>query len=86
MVRGLTSAGRSSLSAVVHGRHPMRGYPVTWHLTPVPGGPGTPVSFLVERADGEIDDDDAWRYAIKESELVSIDQARELVRRVTADR
>ena len=64
----------------------MRGYPVTWHLTPVPGGPGTPVSFLVERADGDIDDDDAWRYATKDAALVSTEEARELVRRLTADR
>ena len=80
----LTDDGRSAL-AVVHGRHPMRGYPVTWHLTPVRGGPGKPVSFLVERADGDIDDEEAWRYAVKDAELVSPEEARELVRRLTTD-
>lgn len=83
--RSLTPAARGALAAVVHGRHPIRGYPVTWHVTPVPGRPGTPVSFLVERADGDIADDEAWRYAIKDTDLVSTEQARELVRRLTAD-
>jgi hypothetical protein len=73
------------LAAVVHGKHPMRGYPVTWHLTPVPGGPGTPVSFLVERADGDLEDE-AWRYALKDTEILSTERARELVQRLTQDR
>jgi hypothetical protein len=68
-----TSAGTS---AVVHGMHPMRGYPVTCVITPVPGRPAT---FLVERADGDIDDDDAWQYAAKESLVLSAEQARDLV-------
>lgn len=63
-------------SAVVHGMHPMRGYPVTCVITPVPGRQAT---FLVERADGDIEDDDAWEYAAKESLVLSADQTRELV-------
>ena len=34
-------------TAVVHGMHPTRGYPVTWRITPVPGRRGR-AEFLVE--------------------------------------
>ena len=82
MARG--TAGLETASAVVHGMHPTRGYPVTWHITPVPGGLRRRAEFLVEQADGCIDDDDAWRYAVKTVELVSADEARELVEAATA--
>ena len=82
-MRKLSPAARGSLAAVLHGTHPIRGYPVTWHLTPVPGGPNTPVTFLVERADGDIDDDEAWGYALKDAEVLTIEQARDLVQRLT---
>lgn len=65
-------------TAVVHGMHPTRGYPVTWRITPVPGRRGR-AEFLVEQADGMIEDDDAWYYAIKTVEVVTADEARELV-------
>lgn len=67
------------MTAVVHGRHPTRGYPVTWHLTPVPGRVGRRAEFLVEQADGMIEDDAAWVYATKTVEVVSAEEARELV-------
>ncbi|NTW42134.1 MAG: hypothetical protein HGA44_20035, partial [Cellulomonadaceae bacterium] len=44
-------------TVVLHGMHPRRGYPVTWHLTPLPAAPGETALFRVESADGEIDDD-----------------------------
>lgn len=72
----MRSATTTGASAVVHGMHPMRGYPVTCVITPVSGRPAT---FLVERADGDIDDDDAWQYAAKESAVLSAEQTRELV-------
>ena len=56
----------------------MRGYPVTYRITPVPGRPAV---FLVESADGQIDDD-AWQYAAKESLVLSVEQVLELVERV----
>lgn len=65
-------------TAVVHGMHPTRGYPVTWRITPVPGRRGR-AEFLVEQADGMIEDDDAWYDAIKTVEVVTADEARELV-------
>jgi hypothetical protein len=70
------SGSTTGTSAVVHGMHPMRGYPVTCVITPVPGRPAT---FLVQSADGDIDDDDAWQYAAKESLVLSAEQTRELV-------
>jgi len=73
MVRGIATESRT---AVVHGMHPTRGYPVTCRITPVPG---RPAAFLVESADGQIDDDDAWQYAAKESLVVSVEQVLELV-------
>ena len=73
MARGIATESRT---AVVHGMHPMRGYPVTCRITPVPG---RPAAFLVESADGQIDDDDAWQYAAKESLVVSVEQTLELV-------
>ena len=74
------------VTAVVHGMHPTRGYPVTWRLTPVPGRLGRRAEFLVEQADGMIDDEDAWFYATKTVEVVSADEARELVAAAGLDR
>ena len=62
----------------MHGMHPMRGYPVTCRITPVSGR----ATFLVESADGQIDDDDAWQYATRESLVLSVEQTLELVERV----
>ena len=70
---GRTTRGAS---AVLHGLHPLRGYPVTWHLTPLERG-----QFLVERADGHIDDDLAWALAEKETSVMTTAQMCEVVRR-----
>ena len=89
MARSLAPQRRSAPSAVLHGIHPLRGYPVTWHLTPI-----TPVSrhphaqrgateFLVERADGLIDDPTAWDLAEKESAVLTTAEACALVRRIS---
>lgn len=75
----MRSIAQTVASGVVHGMHPTRGYPVTWHITPVPGGLRRRVEFLVEQADGDIDDDEAWRHAVKTVEVVSAEEARELV-------
>ena len=70
-------------SAVLHGIHPLRGYPVTWHLTPltalVPGGRGA--MFLVERADGHIDDALVWELAEKETVVMTTTEMCDVVRR-----
>lgn len=66
-------------AVVVHGMHPTRGYPVTFHIRPVAGVLRRRVDFLVEQADGRIEDDEAWLSAIKTVELLSADEARELV-------
>lgn len=67
-------------TVVVHGMHPTRGYPVTLRITPVVAGAlRRRTDFLVEQADGEIDGEDAWCTAIKTVELLSADEARELV-------
>jgi len=68
-------------SAVLHGMHPLRGYPVTWRLTPRASAEGT--TFRVEQADGDIEDELSWLYVeIEESEMTA-DEVRNLVRRVT---
>ena len=72
-------SGRTT-SAIVYGMHPMRGYPVTFHITPVVDR--RPGLFLVERADGRIADDDAWRWAAKDAQVLSAEQAADLVSRV----
>lgn len=66
-------------SVIVHGMHPTRGYPVTFHITPVVSGLRRRVDYLVEQADGRIEDDEAWFAAIKTVELLSAEEARELV-------
>jgi hypothetical protein len=66
--------------AVVHGMHPMRGYPVTCRIRPLQGR--RPAAFLVESADGAIDDDEVWRWAAKESYVLSAEGTRDLVARI----
>lgn len=84
MARGLASEHRTAPSAVLHGMHPLRGYPVTWHLTPIPA-PGHHhglTDFLVERADGLIDDPLVWDLAEKETVVLTTTEASALVRRI----
>lgn len=78
----MVAAAKSLSSAVVHGAHPLRGYPVTWRLTPVRGGGAGHAEFLVEWADGEIDDDVVWQLAEKQTAVLSAAEARDLVERV----
>ncbi len=73
----------TATSAVLHGRHPLRGYPVTWHITPRTPAPGGVVTFLVEHVDGHIDDEFVWDLAEKESVIMSTAEVAELVRRVS---
>lgn len=73
-------SGSTGTSAIVYGMHPTRGYPVTVHITPVMGR--RPALFLVERADGRLADDDAWRWAPKDAQVLSAEQAAQLVSRV----
>lgn len=62
---------------VVHAVHPTRGHPVTFHIHPVPGGAlRRRVDYLVEQADGRIEDDEVWMTAIKTVELLTADEAR----------
>lgn len=68
----------SASTMVVHGRHPLRGYPVTWRITPLTA-PGGEAMFVVERADGHLADA-AWQLAEKQSSLMSVEGVRELVR------
>jgi hypothetical protein len=72
-------------SAVLHGTHPLRGYPVTWHLTPlrVHTRDQAAAEFLVERADGLIDDPDVWDLAEKDTTVLTTAEASALVRRIT---
>lgn len=70
-------------SAVLHGTHPLRGYPVTWHLTPLGAHDGGPSDFLVERADGHIEDPLVWDLAEKDTTTMSAHEMCDLVRRGT---
>lgn len=72
-------------SAMLRGSHPLRGYPVTYRITPLTRQPGVPAGFMVEEADGDLthesfDDTGAHRV------LMTAGQVRELVQRVTAQR
>lgn len=78
--RPTTAPGRAC--AVVHGTHPLRGYAVTWRLTPLPPGRDGHASFLVEQADGHLTDDEAWRLAVKDTAVLPAHEARALVARV----
>ncbi|MCV2392720.1 hypothetical protein OEB99_00210 [Actinotalea sp. M2MS4P-6] len=72
----------STTSAVLHGTHPLRGYPVTYRLTPLVRQPGMPAGFMVEEADGDLSED-AWETAEISRVLMTPVQVRELVARVT---
>ncbi|WP_155855194.1 hypothetical protein [Actinotalea ferrariae] len=81
VVATIAATGRPRTGAstmVVHGRHPLRGYPVTWRITPLTA-PGGESMFVVERADGHLSDE-AWQVAEKQSSLMSVEGVRELVR------
>ncbi|NTW39092.1 MAG: hypothetical protein HGA44_04265 [Cellulomonadaceae bacterium] len=69
-------------TVVLHGMHPLRGYPVTWHLTPLHTVPGETPLFRVESADGEIDDDVVWQLAERHVTELTGAEVRSLVRRV----
>lgn len=73
---------------VLHGRHPLRGYPVTWRIRPAAtdGRRNAPPSFVVERADGHIEDDLVWQLAEKESAVVGAAEVHALVERVRLNR
>ena len=73
-------------SAVLHGAHPLRGYAVTWHLTPLPATAEEPASFLVEAADGHIEDDLVWDLAEKDVEVMTTSEMCDLVRRSAGTR
>jgi hypothetical protein len=76
-------AAASDTSAVVRGHHPLRGYPVTWRITPLRHAPGASTDFLVEQADGHLDDEDAWNAAERSETVMTSGQVRELIDRVT---
>lgn len=70
-------------SAVFHGMHPLRGYPVTWHLTPLTSHLHGTSDFLVERADGHIEDPAAWALAEKDVVVMDAHEMCDLVRRAS---
>lgn len=73
----------SGTSAVLRGAHPLRGYPVTYRITPLVRQPGVPAGFMVEEADGDLSED-AWETAERSRVLMTSGQVRDLVKRVTA--
>lgn len=85
MSRTLAPSTRGA-SVVLHGTHPLRGYPVTWHLTPLGTHRTGPADFLVERADGHIEDPLVWDLAEKDTTTMTAPQMRELVRRAAGRR
>jgi hypothetical protein len=76
----------SRTSAVLHGAHPLRGYPVTYKITPATKQPGMPAMFLVEEADGLLETDEAWQAAERSLVVMTTGQVRDLVARVKAGR
>lgn len=95
MTRTLAPTKVRATSAVLHGVHPLRGYPVTWHLTPL-GMQAVDrhrtealahttgmADFLVERADGHIEDPLVWDLAEKETVIMTAHEMCDLVRRAS---
>jgi hypothetical protein len=78
-----TSRPTSGTSAVLRGAHPLRGYPVTYRITPLVRRPGVAAGFLVEEADGDLGSDEAWELAERSQQVMTAAQVRELVQRVT---
>jgi hypothetical protein len=76
----------SGTSAYLHGSHAMRGYPVTYRITPLVRQPGVPAGFLVEEADGDLSTDEAWESAERSHLLMTSRQVQELVQRVKHQR
>jgi hypothetical protein len=74
----------ATATVVLHGRHPLRGYPVTWHVTQL-SAPGTTPRFVVERADGHLVGE-GWALAEKHTEVLDMEHVRDLVRSVDEDR
>lgn len=72
----------SRTSAVLHGVHPLRGYPVTYRIMPAKKQPGMPAMFLVEEADGTLESDEAWQAAERSLVVMTTLQVRDLVARV----
>lgn len=83
-IRTMARQTKIGTSAVLHGRHPLRGYAVTWHLTPLPATGHGPTQFLVERADGTITDDLVWHLAEKDAVVMTTHEMCDLVRKVAA--
>lgn len=95
MTRTLAPTKVRATSAVLHGVHPLRGYPVTWHLTPlgvqaldrygseVHARTAGVADFLVERADGHIEDPLVWDLAEKETVIMTAHEMCDLVRRAS---
>lgn len=79
----MTPRPTSGTSAVLRGAHPLRGYPVTYRITPLVRRPGVAASFLVEEADGELASDEAWESAERSQQLMTAGQVRELVQRIS---
>ncbi len=73
-------------SAVLRGSHPLRGYPVTWRITPLRREGNAPASFLVEHADGDLRSDEAWETAERDESVMNAYQVRELIARVHGSR
>ncbi|WP_372593670.1 hypothetical protein [Actinotalea sp.] len=69
-------------SAVLHGSHPLRGYPVTWRITPLRREAGAAATYLVEHADGDLQTDEAWQDAERDESVMNAYQVRELIARV----
>ncbi len=69
-------------SAILHGRHPLRGYPSTWRITPLRRVGGAPATYLVEHADGDLQIDEAWENAERDETVMNAFQVRELIARV----
>ncbi|GGC02143.1 hypothetical protein [Cellulomonas carbonis] len=77
-------AHERATSVVLHGLHPLDGHEVTWKVTPLPQDRRGHVTFLVQRAEGHVDGEQAWSCTDKETFVLSGEGVRELVRRVSS--
>ena len=65
----------------LHGSDPGTGMPTTWHVTSLHDD-RAPVTYLLERADGDIHSPAVWMQARRDASIVGEDTVLDLVRDV----
>ena len=76
-----TLAAEPAWVVELHGVDPVSGYRATWHITPV-----SAADCRIEHVAGDITHPAVWMQATKDTTIVSLDDAFELMRRIAQPR